>query len=152
MKESRRVDRCGRNFDEALLSGFLDRTLTQADDQRVRVHLEDCVECRSTLDELTRLRESTMQTEFKVPSDVQWSEMPRSRTSRFSQRIGWTIVSAWLLGLAGFAAWQLVTSEEPLVAKVLIFSGWTGVSLLLLGIALDRLKAMKTDRYREVQK
>ena len=38
---------CGRTFDGALLSGFLDGALTQADEQRVRVHLEDCETCRA---------------------------------------------------------------------------------------------------------
>ena len=77
-------ERCGRNFDEALLSGYLDRGLTQLDEQRVRVHLEDCETCRAAVDEMKRLREVTMSTEFDVPTDDQWSEIPRSRASRFS--------------------------------------------------------------------
>ena len=49
-------------FDEALISGYLDRELTQGEAQRVRLHLEDCAECRSLADEITRLREATMAT------------------------------------------------------------------------------------------
>lgn len=44
------------------------------------------------------------------------------------------------------------TSDEPLVGKLVVFGGWTGFGLLFLGVLLDRLKAMKTDRYREVEK
>jgi anti-sigma factor RsiW len=146
------VNRCSRTFDDALLSGYVDQALTQADSQRVRLHLEDCDTCRATVDDLTNIRETTMQTSFDVPPADQWSEAPSSRASGLSRGLGWTIVSAWLLGLAGFAAWQLFTSEEPFFAKLLIFGGWTGVSLLLLGVALDRLKAMKTDPYREVHR
>ena len=55
-------ERCGRNFDEALLTGYLDRVLTQSDEQRVRVHLEDCATCRAAVDDMKRLREVTMST------------------------------------------------------------------------------------------
>ena len=44
------------------------------------------------------------------------------------------------------------TSDEPLAGKLIVFGGWTGFGLLFLGVLLDRLKAMKTDRYREVEK
>ena len=62
-------ERCERSFDEALLSGYLDRALTQGDEQRVRVHVEDCGTCRTALDEMARLRDATLQTEFKLPAD-----------------------------------------------------------------------------------
>ncbi len=145
-------ERCGRNFDEALLSGYLDRGLTQLDEQRVRVHLEDCETCRAAVDEMKRLREVTMSTEFDVPTDDQWSEIPRSSASRFSLGAGWTIVVVYLVALAGYSAWQFATSDEPWVGKAIVFGGWAGFGLLLLGVGLDRLKAMKTDRYREVHK
>ena len=145
-------ERCGRNFDEALLTGYLDRVLTQSDEQRVRVHLEDCATCRAAVDDMKRLREVTMSTEFDVPTDDQWSELPRSGASRLSLSVGWAIVVVWLVALTGYSAWELATSDEPLMGKLIIFGGWTGFGLLLLGVGLDRLKAMKTDQYREVQK
>ena len=66
-------EHCGRTFDDALLSGYLDHALTQADEQRVRIHLEDCATCRMQMAQLAQLREVTMSTEFNVPSDDQWS-------------------------------------------------------------------------------
>ena len=143
---------CGRTFDGALLSGFLDGALTQADEQRVRVHLEDCETCRVQVEQMRRFREVIMSTQFEVPPDDQWSEQPRSAASRLSFGAGWTIVAVWALALVGYAAWELWTSDEPLVGKLIVFGGWTGLGLLLLGVLLDRLKAMKTDRYREVEK
>ncbi len=145
-------EHCGRSFDEALLSGYLDESLTQVDDQRVRLHLEDCAACREELAELRRVREVTMGAEFNVPSDDQWLEAPRSVGSRLSLSAGWLIVVVWFIGLTGYGAWELWTSDEPIAEKLIVFGGWTGFGLLLLGVLLDRLKAMKTDRYREVQK
>ena len=43
-------EHCGRTFDDALLSGYLDHALTQADEQRVRIHLEDCATCRMQME------------------------------------------------------------------------------------------------------
>ena len=146
------ADDCGRSFDESLLTGYLDGVLTQADEQRVRVHVEECGTCRTALDEMLQLREVTTNAEFQVPADDQWSEQARSRASGLSMGLGWTIVVVWLAGLVGYATWELVRAEEPLLAKLLAFGAWSGFSLLLLGVALDRLKAMKTDRYREVKR
>lgn len=145
-------EHCGRGFDEALLSGYLDGELTQGDEQRVQVHLEDCEVCRATVDEMTQLQGATMSAEFDVPTDDQWSELPRTRASGVSMRLGWSIVSVWLLTLAGYAASELANSDEPLLTKVLVFAGWSGFGLLFLGVVLDRLKSMRTDRYREVRK
>ena len=146
------MNRCTRNFDDTLLSGYLDRALTQADDQRVRVHLETCDECRVAFETLTQLRETTMNTTFAVPADDQWSEAPRGHLSALSRRAGWTILAAWLIGLSGYTAWELIASSEPLFVKLLIVGGWTGISLLLIGVLLDRRSALKSDRYRGVQR
>ena len=143
---------CGRSFDESLLTGYLDGMLTQADEQRVRIHVEACGICRSALAGMVRRREVTMNTEFRMPSDDQWSERARSRASGLSMGIGWTIVVVWLVGLIGYAAWELARSDDPLVAKLLAFGAWSGFGLLLLGVAMDRLRAMRTDKYREVEK
>lgn len=143
---------CGRGFDEVLLSGYLDRALTQADEQRVRLHLEDCGACRALVDELSELRKATMNAQFNVPADDQWSEAPRGGGSRLSLGLGWILLVTWLACVIGYGAWELWTSDEPLLAKLLVFGGWTAFGLLLLGVLLDRLKTLKTDRYREVQK
>lgn len=143
---------CGRSFDGALLSGFLDGALRQAEEQRVRLHLEECGTCRGEMERMRELREVAMSAEFNVPPDDQWSEKARSGGSRLSLGLGWIIVIVWAVAFTGYAAWELWTSDEPLVGKLIVFGGWTGFGLLLLGVLLDRLKAMKTDRYREVEK
>lgn len=143
---------CGRSFDESRLTGYLDGMLTQVDEQRVRVHVEECGTCRSALAEMVRLREVIMNAEFRMPSDDQWSDRARSHASDLSMGIGWTIVVVWFVGLIGYASWELVRSDDLLVAKLLVFGAWSGFSLLLLGVALDRLKVMRTDKYREVEK
>ena len=145
-------ERCARTFDEALLSGYVDGVLTQADEQRVRVHVEDCAACRRQVEEMQQLREVTMSSRFKVPADDQWSEAPRGAASRLAFGLGWTFVIVWASIVGGYALWEFWTSDEPFVGKLLAFAPASAVVLLFLSVLIDRLKAMRTDPYRRVQK
>ena len=104
-------ERCARTFDEALLSGYVDGALTQADEQRVRVHVEDCETCRREVEEMQRVREVTMSSQFKVPADDQWSEAPRGPTSWMAFGLGWTFLIVWLSILCGYALWEFCRSD-----------------------------------------
>jgi predicted anti-sigma-YlaC factor YlaD len=143
---------CDRKFDEALLTGYLDGALTQADDQRVRIHLEECADCRRLSDELRELRETTMTTRFELPADDQWNEAPRSLASRLSFRLGWILLLAWAVGLVGLVVGHVWTNAMPLTEKLLIFGGLSGAALLFVSVLIDRLAIMRNDPYRRVQR
>jgi predicted anti-sigma-YlaC factor YlaD len=145
-------EHCGRTFDEALLSGYVDGMLTQGDEQRVRVHVEDCAACRSVVDDMSQVKEVTMSSRFKMPVDDQWSEAPRGAASRLAFGVGWALVLVWGAVVAAFAVWEFWTSNEPVGDTLLVFAVVSGPVLLLLSVLIDRLKTLKTDRYREVQK
>jgi anti-sigma factor RsiW len=145
-------ERCARTFDEALLSGYVDGALTQADEQRVRVHVEDCEACRRQVEGMQQVREVTMSSQFKVPADDQWSEAPRGAASWLAFGLGWTFLIVWVSIVGGFALWQFWTSDGPIGAKLLAFAPASGIALLFLSVLIDRLKAMRTDPYRRVQK
>jgi len=145
-------EHCPQQFDETLLSGYLDRELTQATEQKVRIHLEDCPVCRHTFAELTKLRETTMTTRFVEPSDEQWNEAPKSWSSLGARTLGWTIGIIWFVLTACFALWQLWHSPHSILEKVLVFSGVCALVLLLVSVLLDRLRSLQYDPYREVEK
>ena len=143
---------CDRKFDEALLTGYLDGALTQAEDQLVRIHLEECADCRRLIDELRELREATMTTRFELPADDQWNEAPRGLASRLSFRLGWILLLAWAVGLAGLVVGHVWTDDMPLSEKLLIFGGLSGAALVLVSVLIDRLAVMRNDPYRRVQR
>ena len=145
-------EQCGRTFDEALLSGYLDDALVQGDEQRVRVHLEGCESCRTLVDELAAVREATMSSTFNTPRDDEWAEAPRTGASGLLRGLGWPLVIAWAILVGGYAVWEGWRESENLVERLILVGGVSGFALLFLGVLLDRLKAMKTDRYLEVQK
>ena len=143
---------CGRSFDEALLTGYLDGVLTQADDQRVRLHLEDCAGCRRLIDEMSEAREATMTTRFELPTDDQWNEAPRGLASRLTFSLGWVLLLIWAVGMLGLAVGHLWSQAMPLTEKLLLFGGISGGALLLVSVLIDRLKAMRNDPYRRVER
>lgn len=147
MREERRHD-----FDETLLSGYLDDALPQGESQLVRVHLEDCAECRAELADMERIREATMSTTFRSPSDDQWDERPRGVTSRLARGLGWTLLAAWGLAMTGFVIGRIWQESDNWFEALLAFGGISGLLLLLVSVGLDRLESMKTDRYKGVEK
>lgn len=140
-------------FDEALISGYLDGELTQGDAQRVRLHLDDCAECRRIADDMVKLKEATMTSEFHVPEDTQWDETPRGAASRILHNFGWLVAIAWFVGVGAYALWQMATESESVRFEALIGFGLILAFVLIVGSALiDRLKTRKTDPYRKVKK
>jgi predicted anti-sigma-YlaC factor YlaD len=146
------TERCQTSFDEKLISGHLDGELTQAADQRVRIHLETCDHCRNLYEELRTMREATMSTQFVEPSDEQWNERPRGTASLLSRSLGWMLAIVWLVAVTGFGLWHAWHDTEGLFERLLVFGGLAAFGLLLLSVLVDRIRISRTDRYREVEK
>ena len=138
-------------FDEVLISGYLDDELTQGEAQQVRIHLEDCATCRATAAELQKLKEATMSSDFKVPDDG-WDETPRGGASRILRNAGLLVGLAWIVGLTMWLIWELANDPEGLVGLLLVGGFLLSAGLILASVLIDRRRAMKTDRYRRVQK
>ena len=143
---------CGRRFDEALLSGYLDNALTQREQQLVSLHLEGCADCRRELDDLTALRVAARGTAFELPADDAWGELPRTAGSRALRLGGWTLVLVWLAVVIGSGVVELMRSAVPAWGRVAIAASVAGFALLLLSVLLDRLHDLRYDRYRKVRR
>ncbi len=143
---------CAPEFEQSLLSGYVDGELTQADNQRVRVHLDHCDSCRQLVMEIRQIRQAASSTPFPVPTDEQWWEAPRSGGSRWLRRLGWTLVGLWLAGELWLVTRALIEGSASAFEKVAVAGLTGGVVLLFLSVLLDRLAVLRTDRYRRVQK
>lgn len=143
---------CQPAFDESLFSGYVDGEITQADDQRVRLHLEDCASCRALVGDLRQIREAAMTTDFAVPTDREWCEVPRTAGSLWLRRLGWVLLVGWILGAGWLAIHGFIEGSATWYEKALIGTLVGAGLLLFLSVLLDRLKALKTDRYGRVEK
>lgn len=139
-------------FDEAMLSGYVDGELTQAESQRVRIYLEDHPEAQGEVDAIHRLRQVARSTQFKVPADSQWDERPRGPLSAMFRNLGGLAVLVVVFVATVLGLWQLAESRLPMALKVLAFAGLLAVASLFCSVLLDRLRTAATDRYRRVLK
>ena len=136
-----------KQFDEALISAYLDDELTQQESQRVRLHLEDCAESRAIFEELKQIREASMDTRFESIPDDQWDERPRGSLSRVFVWVGLAVL------LVTIVTAIIVDIVDPGELETLLKIGFYGGGLLVfLSVLIDRLKTYKTDRYRGVEK
>ena len=140
------------HFEEAMLSGYLDGELTQADQQRVRLHLEDDPVARALVAEMRRIREAARTTDLAAPGDEEWDESPRTSRSHWLRRSGWFLVIGWAIALLGLALWGLFFGPDAWWEKLLAVTVVAGPVLLLLSVLVDRMKVMKHDRYRRVER
>jgi anti-sigma factor RsiW len=139
-------------FDEELLTGYLDGTLSQGDAQRVRLHCEQDPESRLLLEDLRRLRAAALSTRFKAPSEAEWPELPQTIPSKISRTLGWLILVFSTALITGIAYW-IYFREEHSVLETLLFVGLpSGLFLLFCSTLLDRLHHMKSDRYLGVKR
>ncbi len=145
-------ERCPTGFEERLLSAYLDGELTQGEEQRVELHVEDCTHCKALLGELGRIREATMNTTFATPPDDQWDELPRTPASGIFRRLGWWLVVPWLVLVTAWGLWEAWRGSVGVLERVLVFGGLGGMALLFLSVLLDRIRSAATDRYREVKR
>lgn len=142
---------CPRNFDQSRISGFLDRALTQQEEQRVRIHLEDCAACRATYAELAALREVTMSTRLHGDDELP-GERPGTAASLGIRGLGWILAITWFVVVTGYGLWQTWQEEEGAFERFLAFGGLGGAALLLLSVLVDRIKEAANDPYREVKR
>ena len=141
------------DFDTTLLTGYLDGELTQADRQRVRLHVADCARCRAALADMQELADAVHGSSFRVPDDLQWDETPRSAWSRWLGVSGLALAVLGLLAVVVALVWELAVDEVPVrfgvIVPVVFVAAFALVSVAAL---LDRLEVRDADPYREVQR
>jgi len=136
-----------------MLSAYLDGELTQASEQRVRVHLEDCQECRRAYEEMARLQRMTKELAFAEPPEARMKELEESLSVQAPRRLGWLFVVAGIVAWLIYGAvtyvrhWRPPTVEELIGSAVVI-----GFGLLFVSVAVERLRQLPHDRYRRIDR
>lgn len=137
---------------DALLSGYLDRELTQQQRQRVAVHVDSCAECRDRLSELADLRQRISGARLSALGDDVWRENIDDLAVNVSRGFGWLLFLGGLLLIAGFGIYEFVidTSLETGV-KLMVAAVYLGLGALFVSVLRQRLIERKTDRYKDVE-
>jgi len=135
----------------ALLSAYLDRELTQAENQRVRVHLETCEACRREFADLQRLGDLAGSLHFVDPPEDRMNELERTVSVRAPRRAGWLLLIVGAAVWVGYAAYLFAVEPDVAVwQKLSLAAVVIGVVLLLLSAGRERWLEQRNDRYRRV--
>ena len=139
----------GKHVDE-LLSGFIDGELTQQEAQHVRLHCENCEDCRRGLDELRALREKLGHSNLSnVQQDV-WRETMDDTAVKATRGIGWVLFLGGALLMVGFLL-VTVVPELTLMQGLIVGGFYGGLLFLFVSVLRQRLIERKSDKYKDVE-
>ncbi|MFC1689905.1 anti-sigma factor family protein [Pseudomonadota bacterium] len=135
-----------------LLSGYLDGELTQQQQQKVGLHLEQCRQCTAELEDIRALRERMGQTQIGNSDQDQWREMMNDTGVRLSHGLGWLLFLGSLLILASVAIIAFWTdSSASLFMRLVVSALYIGWAALFVSVLRQRLIERKTDKYKDVE-
>ena len=137
---------------DEMLSGYLDSELTQADRQRVELHLDSCSKCRDVYEELAGLRQAVGKMSFGEISREEWSKIMNDLPVRTSRGAGWLMYVAGFLIVCGYGLYEFLADDTVgALIKTGIAALVIGTLLLFISVLRERLLARKTDKYKDVQ-
>ena len=141
----------GQHVDE-LLSGYLDRELTQQQRQQVDIHCEGCEQCRQELADLQELRERIGNSRLSETNADIWREDMNDVTVKAARGIGWLLFIGALMIFAAIGIYEFVIdSSIGTFMKLLISAIYLGLAALFVSVLRQRLIERKTDKYKDVE-
>jgi anti-sigma factor RsiW len=88
-----------------------------------------------------------MRTDMRAQGTV-WDSVNR----RLTRPVGWILFLAGLAVWLAYAVYAFLTGPEAMWEKLTIGAVVIGVGMLFLSVVVDRLRDLKTDPYREIQR
>jgi len=138
---------------DKMLSAYLDGELTQQEQQRVRLYLEDCEEAREEFRELQELKKITSSLSFAPPPDDRLDELAKSLSVEAPRKAGWVILSAGVVAVIVMMIVELVMIPHvPWWVKTFYSMIAVGFVLLLGSVLRQRSLEAPYDRYRGVKR
>jgi anti-sigma factor RsiW len=139
-----------------LISGYLDDELSQQQQQRLFLHVQQCASCQAQLEQLQLLQQSMQQSLPREGATMREQQRiqqhlnePKSRATRW---LGWLLMAAGLTSLLGYGLYQFW--QDPTVPVWMKFSFsafWLGALVVFLSVLRQRLNERKSDRYNKVK-
>ena len=138
---------------DKMLSAYLDGELTQQEQQRVRVYVEESEEAAEELRQLRELKKLTSELAFAAPPDDRLDELAKSLSVEAPRKAGWALLSAGVVAIIVMISVQVVTIPHvPWWAKVFYGTMAAGFVLVLGSVLRQRSLEAPHDRYRGVKR
>ncbi len=141
---------------EALLSGYLDGELTQGDRQRVEVIMEDCQDCAKTFEEMKKLRSEISGIQYEYMTETERLKAAKDPVAETGASLGQVLVIGGFIIFYGSCIYLalkgiLADPDTPLFMKIGLPAMFLGFGILLTSVIIDRIRASKTDPYKDVE-
>ncbi len=143
---------------EQLMMGIVDGELDPAEQREFETLLVAHPEYQSEWKAYRKLKEVTMQLQFKSAPDEVWDRYWTGIYNRIERGVAWLLISlgaAVLLTYAGFKAVESLIADPnlELITKVGMIAVIGGLAILLVSLIRERLFTRKTDKYaKEVKR
>jgi len=135
------------------LSAYLDGELTQQESQKVAVHLRGCPACREIYDDFCKLRAGIRELDFPSPSDEQWSSVMGNLAFKTTRGVGWLLWIGGGLILVAYGIYELIRDPTiDAVERIGVLALILGAVLVFLTVLIERMGAIKTDKYKDIEK
>lgn len=135
---------------EVLLSGYLDRELTQQQQQRVMLHLQECDHCRPLLEDLKEIKSALHDTALQSVDAREIDAIMANSLAKKLSIAGWSLLLLGLSILGAFCVYRFFMDNSPLWFKLTVSITIGGLVFLFGSVLRQRLLARKTDKYRKV--
>ena len=137
---------------EPLVSGYLDRELTQQESQQVRIHLETCDSCQALYSDLRQLKEKTGGLDWPLADTAQLAAMENDLFSRGAQASGWLLMALGALLLVAFTVYDYLSAPDvPGILKLCLVAFHLGLAVLFVMVLRQRLMTYRNDKYMNVK-
>ena len=137
---------------ENMLSAYLDGELTQAEQQRVRIHLENSPAAQEELRQLRTLKKATSELAFHPPPDDRMDALEQRLSVKAPRRLGWVLFVIGAVACVLYSGYLFATSDMYWVRKGIFGSIHVGLLLVLASVARQRILELPHDRYRGVKR
>tara|TARA_B100000530_G_C15668265_1_gene373186 strand:- start:25 stop:477 length:453 start_codon:yes stop_codon:yes gene_type:complete len=148
--------KCNCEDMETLLSGYLDGELTQGDRQRVEIIMENCADCAQTFEDMKKLRGEIGGLEYEHMTEAERLKAAKDPVTETGASLGQVLVIGGFIIFYGSCIYlalkaMLADPDTPLFMKIGLPAIFLGFGILLTSVIIDRIKASKTDPYKDVE-
>ena len=136
-----------------LMMGLMDNELSPEEIADINQHMIRCETCRKEFDALSRTHTKLGSASFYGSPDDELDRIWKSPFSRFTRNAGILLVfTGWII-LIIYSLFKIITSDtEPVLPRIATLGIIIGFIVLLFTVLKDRIRAFKTDPYKEIKR
>jgi predicted anti-sigma-YlaC factor YlaD len=142
---------------EMKIMAMIDQEVDDKQRHEVEVHIQQCDNCKTIYNNLSKLKGVTREMKFKKLPEMYWDEYWRHIYNRIERGISWIFISIGAILILSFVSWQWITyfladTHMHPILKLGIITLVIGAVILFISILREKIMVRKVDKYRKVER